>query len=228
MTRARFKFLLALVSIVLFAIILLSSFKSLPLYVEIGDYGVARVFMVIPLFMSWHWWREYGGYKRGFEGELAVTRLLKSGLSDKFYLINDIKIKEVDGKIRNIDHVVLSPRAIFVIETKNWKGKLTANEDHWYTNMGNPTRQVKKNATHVKNFIESLKYFANMRIWVEPIIVFSNPDIDLHLWNMTVEVKKLNELLGYLLTFKGKNNYSSDFSNEELELIGKEIVQQSL
>ena len=89
--------------------------------------------------------------------------------------------------------------------------------------MGNPSRQVKKNAIYIKNFIELLKYFTNMRIWVEPIVVFSNSAIDLHLWNMTVEVKKLNELLCYLLTFNGKNNYLSDFSIEELELIGEEI-----
>jgi hypothetical protein len=227
-TRARLRLLLVVPCIVVCIMLLLSAFQWSPLYVDVGDWGVPRsVFMVVPLFMSWYWWREYTNYKKGFEGEVMVAELLKLGLPDDFYLINDVKIKDVNGRVRNIDHVVLSPRGIFVIETKNWKGKITAVEDRWSTTIGNPSRQTQKNALFIKKVIESLEHFKSMRIWVEPIVVFANSDIELDVRNMAVKVAKLNELLYCLITFEGNNNYLTDFSTEELDLIGEEILRQT-
>jgi len=228
-TRARLRLLLVIPCIVVFLLLFLSAFQWSPLYVDIGDWGVPRtVFMVVSLLIGGHWWRKYTSYKKGFEGEFMVTKLLKLGLPDDFYLINDVKIKDKTGKVRNIDHVVLSPRGIFVIETKNWKGKITAYHDQWSTTWGNPSIQAQKNALFIKNVIDSLEHFKNLRIWVEPIVVFTNSDIDLDVWDMAVKVAKLNELLSCLLNFEGNTNYLSDFSTEALDLIGEEILRQTL
>jgi hypothetical protein len=220
-TKARLRLLLAIPCMVVFAMLFLSSFQSLPLYVDIGDYAVARsIFMVIPLFMSWYWWRKYNNFKKGFEGESDVTELLKSNLPDDYYLINDFTTKDGYG---NIDHIVLSPSGIFVIETKNWKGKITCYVDHWSTNMGSPSKQARRNAWKISNIIQSLERFKRRSIWVEPLVVFANPEVELDLKDITVEVKKINELLYYLITNEGKKQ----FSTEELDLIGEEILRQT-
>ncbi|MFW6127647.1 MAG: nuclease-related domain-containing protein, partial [Halobacteriota archaeon] len=54
----------------------------------------------------------YSNYKRGIEGENVVVKSL-SALDDSYYLINDVKFPKSYG---NIDHVVLGPNGIFVIE----------------------------------------------------------------------------------------------------------------
>jgi hypothetical protein len=220
-SKARLYFLLAIFCFVVFGMLFVSSFHISPLYIDVGDYAVARsIFMVIPLLMGWYWWRQYRSFKKGFEGEKKVTELLRSNLPDDYYLINDVTTKDGHG---NIDHVFLSPRKIFVIETKNWKGKLTCYGDQWSTNMGNPSRQARINAVRIRKIIQSLERFKHARIWVEPIVVFANPDVELNLKNITVQVKKLNEILYYLITTKGKRQ----FSTEELDLIGEEILRQT-
>jgi len=219
-TKAISRLLMTIFCMVVFVMLFLSSFQSLPLYVDIGDYAVARgTFMVIPVIMGWYWWREYNNFKKGFEGESDVTELLNSHLPDDYYLINDVVTKEGYG---NIDHVVLSPSGIFVIETKNWKGKMTCYADQWSTNSS-PSKQAKINACRIRNIIQSLERFEHRNIWVQPIVVFANPEIELDLKKITVKVKKLNELLYYLITNEGEKQ----FSTKDLELIGEEILRQT-
>ena len=72
--------------------------------------------------------RQYSYYKQGYDGEKQVTKTLNSALNDEYHLINDVNLS--DGQW-NFDHVVLSPSEVFVIETKNNKGKITCDGDKW-------------------------------------------------------------------------------------------------
>jgi hypothetical protein len=40
-------------------------------------------------------------------------------LSDDYYLLNDLYLRDGGG---DIDHIVLGPNGVFVLETKNWSG----------------------------------------------------------------------------------------------------------
>ena len=163
-------------------------------------------------------------WNQGAKGEESIIKILKK-LKDDYFVVHDVMLP---GKKGNIDHIVIRKSGVFVIETKNWKGKITAHHDQWSTTWGHPSKQAQKNALFIKNVIDSLEHFKNLRIWVEPIVVFTNSDIDLDVWDMAVKVAKLNELLSFLLNFGGNTNYLSDFSTEELDLIGEEILRQTL
>ena len=145
-------------------------------------------------------------------------------MSDQYYLLNDVTPSDGYG---NIDHIVLTPNGIFVIETKNNKGKITCHGDYWSREsggkIGNPSKQAKGNARKIKDIIESLEEFKSLGLWVEPIVVFSNYDVELTLNEPTVAVMKPYELPNYLMDYDGKY----DFSNEELDLMGKEIQHQT-
>lgn len=219
--QARIRLFLALYCGVTLIVLLLSAVQPLPLYVHVGDYEIVRTSVLVSsAVMFWYWWCRYNSYKYGFEGEAHVTKLLKSALPDDYYLINNVIPNQGYG---NIDHVVLSPKGIFVIETKNWGGKISCHEDQWSRRRGNPSKQVRVNALRIKNVIQSLEQFESVKLWVEAVVVFSNYNAKLSINNPTVEVKKPYELPSYLLNYKGKNK----FSTQELELMAKEILRQS-
>ena len=73
---------------------------------------------------------------KGYLGEKSVATILSLLPSDKYKIINDLLI-EVDGRTIQIDHLVVSIYGIFVIETKNYKGRITGsdNSDYWTKNM---------------------------------------------------------------------------------------------
>ncbi|MEW6285308.1 MAG: nuclease-related domain-containing protein [Chloroflexota bacterium] len=61
-------------------------------------------------------------------GEAAVFKVIKSNFSPpQFHLLNNITIPFRDGTTQ-IDHVLVSTKGIFVIETKNYSGWLFADE----------------------------------------------------------------------------------------------------
>lgn len=93
---------------------------------------------------------------RGKRGENKVGRVIGETVENEQYVINDL-ILEDDGKSSQIDHIVINPRGIFVIETKNYSGEIYGSESQreWtqvlqYGKVKNKFyNPVKQNATHV-------------------------------------------------------------------------------
>lgn len=110
---------------------------------------------------------------RGKRGEQQVCSILMQ-LPDEYYIWNDIVLQR-NGYSVQIDHVVISPYGIFVIETKNYTGRIYGNDDsdQWMKNVyGNKyyfDNPLKQNYSHVKAlanlFCKSVKDFI-------PIVVF--------------------------------------------------------
>ena len=63
----------------------------------------------------------------GKSGERRVARKL-DWLSEEYIVLNDIMLPTQYGTTQ-IDHVVISPYGIFVIETKNYKGWIFGHEN---------------------------------------------------------------------------------------------------
>jgi hypothetical protein len=139
----------------------------------------------------------------------------------------------------NVDHVVLGPNGVFVIETKNYGGKIICYGDEWsrqYTNkkngsfnrfihfeLGSPSKQAKRNSMRIKRVIESSETFKSRRIWVEGIVVFANQSVDLKISNPTLPILKIEELPDFIVTRKS----NIQFTLQETELMGKEILKQA-
>ncbi len=143
--KARRNLILIVFCLIGFAGILCSMVRFSPLYINVYEYeGPRSLLLALFLIPGMHFFRGYKNYKDGFEGENQVTKSLYSALNDQYYLINDVKFS---GRYGNIDHVVLAPNGIFVIETKNHRGKITCYGDNWYgLKGGSPSKQVRGNA----------------------------------------------------------------------------------
>jgi hypothetical protein len=162
-------------------------------------------------------------YKRGIEGEKQVINTLAT-LDDQYYLINDVKFP---NDIGNIDHVVLGPNGIFAVETKNFSGEILCNGDAWSRlhrsrkryDLGNPSGQARYNAKIVRKLIGSLPSLKESKIWVDPIVVFTDPNVNLDIKNTETAILKISGLVDCIL-----KHDKYHFSPQKLELMSKEII----
>jgi hypothetical protein len=214
----------AILCIALFFLIFfaLSLRALLTLRLDIFD-EVGLLVSLVPLAAFYFYLRKYRIYNAGWAGEKRVAKLLSGKLSDDYFLINDLYL--YNGG--DIDHIVLGPSGIFVLETKNWSGDITCNGDVWQragkSNFkGSPSRQVKRNAAKIKHLIDSSQAFRSLDVWVEGIVVFTNNHATLHLNNPTVLILKLPQLPSHITTHRSPNN----LSRQQIEAMGKEILGQ--
>lgn len=90
----------------------------------------------------------------GVWGEMKVSFVL-SMLGRKYRVFNNVLIKNSLGTSQ-IDHLVVSPYGIFVIETKNYKGWITGgvNSDKWtqilWKNRYELANPIRQNYGHIK------------------------------------------------------------------------------
>ncbi len=88
----------------------------------------------IALFLAaGHWMKLYENYRTarnvrsGREGEMLIANAFRDGLDDSWYIINDIDLRF--GRMKSqIDHIIIGPNGLFVLETKSWAGHLTGTE----------------------------------------------------------------------------------------------------
>jgi len=195
-----------------------SLFLNIPLFFLISLYSLV---LTLPLVYKFYY--AYSNYKRGLKGEEAVIEAL-SCLSDDYYLINDVKLPNLRG---NIDHILLGPNGIFVIETKNYSGTIECDGDSWKRIVGekeyeipSPSKQVKRNAMALKR---ALEYVLERKIsQVEEVVVFTNPDVIILFSNPTVTVLSVEKLCDYV-----KSRELVVFSREELDQIAQVILKLS-
>jgi hypothetical protein len=182
---------------------------------SVAAYLVALLFLIA----SGFFFENYATWSSGAEGEEKVAEYL-SLLDDRYSVIHDVVLP---GRIGNIDHIVLGPNGIFVVETKNHKGCITCNGDWWKQrkigrrgtpylgSIGSPSKQVKRKAVLLNKFIQD--HF-KINLYINGIVVFTNEAARLKIVNPTVAVLRPQEICGFI------QNYHStlrDSRPEELE-----------
>ena len=108
------------------------------------------------IFFQKSWCGSVGDKNRGNAGERKVSSSLNFHLDEKTYcILNDVIISDNIGGTTQIDHVVLSPFGIFVVETKNLKGWIfgSVNSKMWMLQVFNEKYQfynpIKQNYKHI-------------------------------------------------------------------------------
>ncbi|UTB32362.1 MAG: NERD domain-containing protein [Methanobacterium sp. ERen5] len=121
-------------------------------------------------------------WNKGIVGEKTVTKYLNK-LPEAYFIFNDVKFP---GSYGDLDHVVVGPTGIFVIETKNYDGFYVVKEDGWYyqngegikKSKGQPGKQVMRNAMSLKKFLATNKI--NMKgVWIDPIVTLVNNNFEI-------------------------------------------------
>lgn len=95
---------------------------------------------------------------RGKIGEYNVELIIGETIENEQYVINDLILTN-EGMTSQIDHIVINSRGVFVIETKNYSGRIYGSESQreWtqvlsYGKVKNKFyNPLKQNATHIYN-----------------------------------------------------------------------------
>lgn len=152
----------------------------------------------------------------GAIGERQVLDQLRL-LPSNFHVINDfytsfrkaIYRKEQDDYIQTIqiDHIVIGPSGVFVIETKNWNQHTIIEQNHW-----GPIEQVRRAGYVIfvllnsddGNIFRSIKksLWSQKKIAVRSILAMTNERLSGEF--KYVKVLKPNDLLSYIQYFKNQ------------------------
>jgi len=193
-------------------------------------FGVAIHFFLFVLSIIFfaigvHLWKKSNTWDIGAEGEESVIRVLQN-LDSSFKVVNDVVLP---GDRQNIDHIVVGSVGIFVIETKNYNGNIRCYKDDWTRKkvgrrgtvysayVGNPSKQAKRNAVMLNNWLQS----ENIDVgYINAVVVFANEDVKLNLIRPTVKVVHVNNLLG---VFKGESNFR--MTSEKINSVAEKLYK---
>ncbi len=112
--------------------------------------------------------RERMSWRKGATGEWLTAEALKS-LPDGFAVIHD-----VTKKLGNIDHVIVGPTGVYVIDVKNWKGSVKADGKGELLLNGKPADKpaIKSMLRAVMDFQNKLKALTENDYFVRGLLVF--------------------------------------------------------
>ncbi|WP_231424962.1 nuclease-related domain-containing protein [Pedobacter sp. Leaf250] len=174
---------------------------------------------------------ESSNYIYGALGEQKVVKTLEA-LSDEYYLINDFDITFFNAiynkrdneyiKSVQIDHILIGPSGIFIIETKNWSEKSIEN-----LNLRSPVDQIRRASLILFKFLNNdignfhlnlgKHHWGDKKISIKNVIVLINtrPQGEFQY----VKVVTLNELLSYV------NYFKPVFSKDETQRIAEFLLK---
>ncbi|HRP33797.1 MAG TPA: nuclease-related domain-containing protein [Agriterribacter sp.] len=167
----------------------------------------------------------------GALGEQKVVKTLEN-LSDEYFLINDFAVsfspaiynRQENNYIKSvqIDHILVAPSGVFLIETKNWSEKSLEN-----MSLRSPVQQIKRTSfvlfkllnNEMSNYHLRLDrhHWGDKKISIRNLIVMTNtkPREEFQF----VKILTVNALLGYISYFK------SIFSINETQRIADFILR---
>ena len=127
-------------------------------------------------------YNEGKSWNKGIIGESIVAHYLNQ-LPKNYFIFNDVKFP---GSYGNLDHIVIGPNGIFVIETKNYKGFFIVKDKEWFYKTGKytkralsqPGKQVMRNAMSLRNFLTDNKVNMN-GVRINSIVTLINNNFDI-------------------------------------------------
>jgi hypothetical protein len=167
----------------------------------------------------------------GALGEQKVVKTLEA-LSDEYFLINDFAVnfspafhnRQENDYIKSIqiDHLLVAPSGIFLIETKNWSEKSLEN-----LSLRSPVQQIKRTSFVLFKLLNNemsnshlrldKHHWGDKKISIKNLIVLTNtkPKEEFQY----VKILTLNELLGYI------NYFKPTFSSIETQRIAEFLLK---
>ena len=164
----------------------------------------------------------------GEEGERQVAYALKWLDKNKFKVFNNIRLSN-GGESQEFDNIVVGDKAVFNIETKNYIGDLTIDQEgNWYrivngnkSGTENPVFQVKRHNKVLNNVLESKIPIVDLIVWTNVESVIEGAQYS------PVKVLKVDQLTYFIESF----NEGKDLAREEISfaigVVEKNRIKQS-
>jgi hypothetical protein len=148
----------------------------------------------------------YVAYRCGIRGEQILrAQLLSSGLPDDYTAYYNLPLNG-NGKLSDIDCILVGPFGLFVFEAKHHHGLILYRNGVWarikagrrgtryWGQLGNPSGQLYRNIRKLKELLGHTD-----GLWLHGAVVFTNPravlDIEGLRWVRAIAVKDLEQIL---------------------------------
>jgi len=94
---------------------------------------------------------------QGQGGEDTISNTLWFWLPKNYQYFDDVVLESEKDEFIQLDHIVIAPQGIFIVETKTWKGVIFASDNAWRLKAGNKKwikieNPVKQNERHARLF----------------------------------------------------------------------------
>ena len=159
--------------------------------------------------------RRLRSVRTGRIGERLVADLL-SGLSDDYWLVNDVTLGLAHG---TIDHVLIGPCGVVVIETKQFPGHIRCWGSGWSVN-GSPRtdigRRVNSSACAIRYFLSERHpdLASSVLRWVESIVVFTHPLSHVEASDAPATIVRYSQLYQTVLDLSRKHRVASGTADQ--------------
>jgi Nuclease-related domain/TadE-like protein len=141
----------------------------------------------------------------GMSGERHVGQVMARELPQEYVLINGLKLPRGAG---DIDHLVVGPTGVFLLETKTMAGRIVCESDgNWRRTkvgragtpyeayIGDPAAQVQRNIFAVRDCLRNRLpgLFRRPPLWIEGLVVFPHPRTELDAEHSRVPAMRLDD-----------------------------------
>ena len=196
--------------------------------------GMLIMGAVLGVLAGGHWMKirenaeEHRSVSAGLKGEMSVTQVLSNALNNDSYILNDLQVKH-GWKRAQMDHLVVTPQGIFVVETKTWRGEIDGKEEDVTWNqvrrpgdkpikLHNPIAQNRRQVSILRMFLKDAGVD-----WpdIHPVLVSRSPEATFWIQNSTVPILKPGEAAKYIARQKSDRVYSPEEVTAVIELLKK-------
>lgn len=160
---------------------------------------------------------------RGKKGESKVKDVLSKRIKEYHKLLNDITfINEKSEMTHQIDHILIHPHGVFVIETKNYYGKINANthDSFWLKEVNGKVERISDPLKQNKSHSRMVKKYVPKDIEVIPVVVFVKNNAP---YVGDENVINLKDLILFIKSYP----YQKELSKEEIDLVNKSLKSNS-
>lgn len=198
--------------------------------------GWRRLYFMIPMAVALVSFRFYFAYHSGLIMERKVSSILKNLAGEDNYILHDLQFKH-NGQKAKIMHLAITPRGLFNIETRHRQGKIVDEGEQWHHYWVNdhnvidsPVNRAVASSDALREIIREgaadifpASDFVN-QLLIQPVVVFTNDQVELKVKNSKVPVFRLNEFEKYINSFRKR----IDLSPEVRKKLAQYILQRNL
>jgi len=139
----------------------------------------------------------------------AMAKLLDDKLANDHYVLNDLRLKVGREKCW-IDHLVVAPSGMFVINTMNWEGKIVGDtaKQSYVWKIRAPDGKIRPARNPVGRALRERRILCNWLkgtnlIWerVFPLVVLANPNADIQVTNAGTKVMTPEKAVTFINDF---------------------------
>lgn len=167
-------------------------------------------------------------YRKGEQGETSVVEVMQQTLDGNWHLFRNLKLPGRDKA--DIDLILVGPSGVIAIEVKYWSGVYRNTGDTWQRKTGagwqtarkSPSEQARRNAGALASFLKA----DGISQWVEPVVIWSNPESPLTVDNPGVAVWTLEHISAALADLPRQRPIDEQVLSRIIDKLARLIEQQ--